>query len=169
VTGAKPSALLLAAALGLLAAACGGSSAEGVAQVGATTTTTTTTDESSDPAAYSACMRSHGVADFPDPDSKGRIRLRQPDTESPRFRAAAEACAKLRAEERAPSPAELAEDRKQFLAFSACMREHGLAKFPDPDADGISLRRTSGIDPDSPRFRAAEKACEDLLPGAGTQ
>ena len=50
-----------------------------------------------------------------------------------------------------------------MLKFSACMRAHGLTKFPDPDpSGGISIGRNSGIDPNSPQFKAAEKACKEL-------
>jgi hypothetical protein len=176
-------ALVLAAAAGLalLASACGGSSGAEVAQVDSTTTETTTTGSGSrdgsnaaDPAAYSACMRSHGVPKYPDPDSEGRILLEaRPgsgiDPESAQFKAAAKACEKLAPREgNAPSPAQQAKDRKQMLKFAACMRSHGLRTFPDPKVSGggvsLSLRNT-GLDPDSPQFKTAEKACETLIPG----
>jgi hypothetical protein len=40
------------------------------------------------------------------------------------------------------------------------------AAFPD-GSGGISIDRNSGIDEDSPQFRAAEKACQKLTPGRG--
>jgi hypothetical protein len=172
----RPLALALAVAAGLvlLASACGDSSGQGVAQVGSTDTTTTESDSpdnssSADPAAFSACMRTHGVPKFPDPDSDGRIRFRGPvDPESPQFRAARRACQELEPEESAPSPAEQAQDREQLLKFSACMRAQGLTKFPDPDASGgISIGKNRGLAPDSPQFKAAERACRNFLPGAG--
>jgi hypothetical protein len=44
-----------------------------------------------------------------------------------------------------------------------------LPKFPDPNPDrGLRVGRNNGIDPTSPQFKAAEKACENLLPGGGT-
>jgi Pectinacetylesterase len=48
-------------------------------------------------------------------------------------------------------------------AFSQCMRDNGITEFPDPSPDGISLNGT-GIDPDSPQFKAAQEACNDLRP-----
>jgi hypothetical protein len=173
-----PRALIIAVAAVLvpLASACGGSSGEGVAQVDPATTETTTTgsgspdsSSSADPAAFSACMRANGVPKFPDPDSDGRIRFRDPvDPESPQFEAARRACRKLEPEESAPSPAEQARDRAQLLKFSACMRAQGLTKFPDPDPSGfLSIGKNSGFAPDSPQFKAAEKACRNFLPGAG--
>ena len=172
-------ALAVLASLVLIAAGCGGDSGgRGVAQAPTTSTENQASQgggsqrgsTSRDPVAFAACMRSHGVPEFPDPDSDGHFRLKMGpgtglDPESAPFKAAGKACRKLQPEERAPSPAELAEDREQMLEFAACMRSHGLPKFPDPDASGISIGK-SGLNPNSPQFKAAEKACEDLLPGA---
>jgi hypothetical protein len=168
-------AVAAVAALGLLASGCGGSSGQAVAQVDTTQTTTTESDSgngssSDDPAAYSACMRKHGVPKFPDPDKNGGLRLKAGpgtgiDPESAQFKAAAKACAKLAP--KAPSPAQRAKDQQQLLKFAACMRQHGLPKFPDPEPNGgIKIQRGSGLDPKSPQFKAAQKACQDLLPGA---
>jgi hypothetical protein len=59
----------------------------------------------------------------------------------------------------------------QALQFSQCMRAHGVPNFPDPQFNsngGISLHisANSGIDPNSPIFKAAQQACQSLLPGA---
>jgi hypothetical protein len=51
------------------------------------------------------------------------------------------------------------------LEYSRCMRAHGIAKFPDPTSNGIAISRSSGIDPNSPQFQAADHACKSLLPG----
>jgi hypothetical protein len=54
------------------------------------------------------------------------------------------------------------------IAFSKCMREHGVTDFPDPGGGGggINLAGT-GINPNSPAFRSAQAACFKLIPGAG--
>jgi hypothetical protein len=62
-----------AVGLTLLASACGSSSGAKVAQTG-TTTGPKPSGASADPNAYSACMRSHGVGNFPDPDSGGALK-----------------------------------------------------------------------------------------------
>jgi hypothetical protein len=51
------------------------------------------------------------------------------------------------------------------LAYSQCMRDHGITNFPDPDADGgLALDgETLGIEPDSPQYQAADEACKHLL------
>jgi len=42
---------------------------------------------------FAGCMRSHGIADFPDPDSQGIFRISGDiDTSSPQFAAAQDAC-----------------------------------------------------------------------------
>jgi hypothetical protein len=56
----------------------------------------------------------------------------------------------------------------QFLQFSKCMRAHGVPSFPDPGSGGgIRITPGSGLNPQSPSFQAAQKACRKLLPGGG--
>jgi hypothetical protein len=53
------------------------------------------------------------------------------------------------------------------IAFSKCMRAHGVTKFPDPQADGgltLQAGPGTGIDPNGAVFRAAQKACEAMMP-----
>jgi hypothetical protein len=52
------------------------------------------------------------------------------------------------------------------VAYSACMRKHGVSSFPDPDASG-SLHSSVGIPRSSPVFKAAERTCQKLLPNGG--
>jgi hypothetical protein len=55
-----------------------------------------------------------------------------------------------------------------FLAFSKCMRLHGVPSFPDPsDGGGIHIPDGSNINPFSPSFKAARAQCQKLLPGGG--
>ena len=53
-----------------------------------------------------------------------------------------------------------------FIAFSKCMRAHGVTNFPDPSG-GRGLNIPSGINIQSPSFKAAQTACFKLLPGGG--
>jgi hypothetical protein len=126
------------------------------------------------PIAFSACMRSHGVPKFPDPNSQGGIQIAGGpgsglDPNSPQFQAAQRACQKLMPAGRAPSPAQMAQMQQQMLRYSACMRSHGVPKFPDPTFSGgsISMRIGQGLDPNSPQFRAAQRACQKLMSGPG--
>jgi hypothetical protein len=117
---------------------------------------------------FSSCMRAHGVSGFPDPTSTGGLLLKAGpgsgiDPRSPAFQSAQQACKKLLPNGGHPGPVS-ASQRAAALRFSQCMRAHGVPNFPDPSfgaGGGIQLgfRRGSGIDPQSPAFQAAQKAC----------
>jgi hypothetical protein len=52
------------------------------------------------------------------------------------------------------------------LAYSKCMRAHGVENFPDPNSEGeIQLNATpgNGLGPDDPQMQAASKACQSLM------
>ena len=88
----------------------------------------------------------------------------------PQFQSAQRTCRHLLPGGGKPgSPAQQAKMQAQALRFSACMRSHGVTGFPDPDFSGggvgIRIRGGSGIDPNSPVFRAAQRACASVLPG----
>jgi hypothetical protein len=174
-------ALAAAIGLSLFAAACGGSSGKGVAQIGSTQATTTGSDSGSSPnegrgsslVAFSACMRKHGLPNFPDPQAVGgRYRLDTDSdngtrTPSPQFTRAREACKELLPFGNMPNPNEQAKQLQHAVKYAACMRAHGMPDYPDPKLSpdgGITL----GIAPDSPQFKTAQKACEHLLRGAST-
>jgi hypothetical protein len=184
----NPRYLKAAAALALLAggalasAGCGASASPSVAQAAQTTAAATTTSQPSSqtasPAAYSQCMRRNGVPNFPDPDGQGRLLIKggvkngHPfgiDPNSPQFRKAQQACQKLAPKGGKVSAGQQAADLKALLKFAACMRSHGVPKFPDPQSAGggvlMKMQPGSGLDPASPVFQAAQKACQKLAPG----
>jgi hypothetical protein len=191
--------LAVLASAALLATGCGGSSSSpGVAHLGSSTSTgpaaasggsSSSPEESSASAqqkiiAFSQCMRSHGVPEFPDP-SEGHIVVRSSDRNghvtgvnpnSPQFQAASKACAKFSPKGgKPPSAAEQTKLQEQALKFSQCMRTHGVPSFPDPEFShggvgiGIHISGKQGgpsrIDPSSPQFQAAQKACRSIMPG----
>jgi hypothetical protein len=57
------------------------------------------------------------------------------------------------------------------LAYISCMRTHGEPNMPEPDFDGghvsINITGGSGVDPSSPQFARANKACQHLVPDKG--
>ena len=57
------------------------------------------------------------------------------------------------------------------LAYVSCMRTHGEPNMPEPTIKGrsanIVVGSGSGVDPNSPQFRAANNACKHLLPNEG--
>ena len=66
------------------------------------------------------------------------------------------------------SGAKLAAAHGRFVAFSQCMRAHGVPNFPDPSSSGgIQITQGSGVNPFSPAFKAAQGKCRKLLPGGG--
>ncbi|HEX4865686.1 MAG TPA: hypothetical protein VFV02_16575 [Acidimicrobiales bacterium] len=52
----------------------------------------------------------------------------------------------------------------QAVAYSQCLRAHGVPSFPDPvqTPDGNYGYRTNGIDPNSAAFQGALQACKSL-------
>ena len=49
------------------------------------------------------------------------------------------------------------------VKFAKCMHTHGVKNFPEGSGP-VKIGPTSGIDPNSPTFQAASKACQSLLP-----
>jgi hypothetical protein len=175
---ARPAVLALAG-FALLAAACGGgSNGPRVAQIGSGSTTTVkaasqTGSKKGVALAYSRCMRSHGIHDFPDPNSDGEIQISVdlgsgsdlgPD--NPQFKVASQACKALAPSE--GTPAQQAQRKAAALEYSKCMRSHGIHDFPDPNSSGgLEIQATPGgdLDPNSPQFVAAQKACAHFMSG----
>jgi hypothetical protein len=167
-------ALAALASLALATAGCGsGSSGSGVAQAPTTSSETQPSqsgksqDGGSTPgnaAAYSACMRRNGVPKFPDPDASGTIHASIPRN-SPKFKAADRTCQHLLPQ---PSPQEQATYLQDALAYAKCMRGHGAPTFPDPykAPDGGPEFPEIGVNQSSPQFKAAQRACHELLPGS---
>ena len=117
---------------------------------------------------YASCMRRHGVADFPDPNTDGVFSLINIDPNTSQYRGAENACQKVLPKVNPPSPAEQAKFVQKALAFAQCMRSHGEPAFRDPSItnDGISFS-LSGLDPSAPQFQRAQQACRKLAPFPG--
>jgi hypothetical protein len=140
-----------AAALAALAAGCGGSPPRDAAAQAA-------------PVRFSACMRSQGIARFPDPGGSGavpKVALDRLGVSDSRFQAATRACRDLLPN--GGRPANQTERRRIAalgLRFARCVRAHGVENFPDPGSDGrIPDPATAGIDQSSPKFQSANQAC----------
>ncbi len=150
-------------AFALLAAGCGGGGGSpGIASVassGTTATTSTTTQSGSGPAdkAFGGSGGEQG----------GQFQMAMKiDPGSPAFRSARTVCDKLLPNGGLPTPAQIAQRQQQMLAFSACMRAHGVKDFPDPSNGGIQLHASPGSDlnPNNPTFQKAQQACRGHLP-----
>ena len=121
-------------------------------------------------AKFSACMREHGVPSFPDPNSQGTIQFGPAlgiDPNSPQFRSARTSCLKLLPNGGQPTAAQQAQTQQKWLAFSKCMRAHGITDFPDPSNGGPPNIQPGGdLNPNNPRFQTAENACKAHLSNA---
>ena len=111
---------------------------------------------------YAKCMRSKGVADFPDPVlGKGlQVNGNEVGQDTATYKSADTAC-------KAMLPAggggdNAPRDRAAALKYSQCMRRNGVAGFPDPNPNGgMNLDGDKiGMTPDNPIFQAAQKKCE---------
>jgi len=126
---------------------------------------------------FTACIRSHGVPNFPDPTAQsnggmrfeatnGQFRVNGVAVNAPAFRNAQQACRAYAPNGGRPLPLSPAR-RQAMLQFSQCMRSHGISNFPDPQFSGGSVRLRitpgSGINPQSPAFKSAQTACAPLV------
>lgn len=164
------------AAFSLLAVGCGGGGSSGVASVASSTTAATTTTQNG-AVAFSQCMRSHGVPGFPDPDSSGVIpksRVVQLGVSESRMRAAGRVCNHLLPNGGSGSQETAQQTRTRLadeLSFARCMRSHGVARFPDPSAQGqltVEMVQAQGIDVHSPAVLHVVQACLPASHGALT-
>jgi len=181
---AGPLVVVLVAVAASLAA-CGGSSPNGIASRVATTTASPSSLAQAPLAGalrFANCLRSNGVANYPDPSSNGRPQsLNQVNANSPTFLRAYGACRKYAPiGERGGPPPPSAAQLRFALAFAQCMRTHGFPQFPDPlatapDQPNFTLGRgmyfpiNSTTDWQTPpaAFRRAAKACGVQLPDLG--
>lgn len=168
--------------LGVVAAACGGASSPGIPTVPPTATTPVATAADANSAvpapspgasdldkldAYAACMRSHGIADFPDPVPNpggpgGSFDVNAApgsdlNKDSPAFQTANQACESL-----LPSawrtPAQEAQKAAEGIQLAACLRNHGFPNFPDPNSQGAF--NLEGFQKLAPGFGTALKTCQ---------
>lgn len=146
---------IVTSALIPVAAGCGGSprSAQSTQQTGALT--------------FSRCMRSHGVAAYPDPSGNGLLPkkpLQQLGVSGSEYDSARGSCIHLVPNGGQPSPAQVAQYRSAMLIYARCIRTHGVPNMPDPDSRGhLDIGPGSGVDVESPRFQEAYLACRSKL------
>jgi hypothetical protein len=119
-------------------------------------------------------VRSHGIPNFPDPDSSGQIpkeTARQLGVSDSVLASATYACRNLNPANKAVvlSPAQQRQVLSNGLKVARCMRAHGVPKFPDPTMgpDGpsfvVSISRDN-FSPSSPQILAKGRACIRELP-----
>jgi hypothetical protein len=159
-------------------AGAGSTSSASAVAGGAVTTLRSAASPQEEALEFAECMRSHGIADFPDPSSGGGFIFNASAgiIQGPHYQAAQKACQKYMPPGPGSGPPPSAQAMAQMLKVSQCMRRHGISDFPDPrtsvppdslppkggvisDIDGVILVFPSTIDEQSPSFTAAAAAC----------
>lgn len=114
-------------------------------------------------------MRSHGIPDFPDPNSSGQIpkqEIVQLGVSTSVLQTAQRACQRLWPYQ-APTQAQQRQQLTEDLKFAQCMRSHGVPNFPDPtSSDGgaefvISISRVGMT---VPQLLVKAHGCQHVLP-----
>jgi hypothetical protein len=156
------------AVLAVLAAGCGGSKSPGAATGGSSSALFAKF------LAFSRCMRSHGIRDFPDPTTSpgGGVGINLnggPESDlnkhNPRFKAANQACRSLEPGGTSGTPRQSSQKIAAEVKWARCMRSHGLPSFPDPNSQGAFDR--SKFDESTPAFQSASTACQSLMSAVG--
>jgi hypothetical protein len=187
VSSTRPSGRLAAllVVVALVATACShSSSAPGVANVGSSTGSGGSpgsggSSNSASAVAYSACMRDHGVPNYPDPGSDGNLPKGDPQNfgvSASQLQAAQRACQDLYPASTLAqcqgtgtcSPAARQALLSRMRDFANCMRSHGISSWPDPTLDSLGRPGFRGpgadVPPGSPTDHAANDLCHHLLP-----
>lgn len=154
--------------------ACGASSSNSTNSAGSGPTQAQIQRFQADAIKFTDCVRSHGIANFPDPPtqgdpSSGRTWKSAFANQSPGFVSAAAACQHFMPRAQAPtqstthSPAQIA----AMLAFARCIRSHGFPNFPDPTSAGITheMIAAAGINLHQPAVVQAADACVGVTHG----
>jgi hypothetical protein len=121
-----------------------------------------------------ACIRSHGLPDFPDPvvnQQTGQVLLASGANTPPQqvLTACQSLISKLPAQATQGNGPISAAEMAQYRAYAACMRQHGLPNWPDPNPDGtFTLSGTlSGASARTGAYSSQMNACKKYVPAAG--
>jgi hypothetical protein len=179
-TARTAAAIVATAALVTLAAACGGSpssagSGSSPSSAGSGGSSNAGGSANSPLLAFSQCMRSHSVPNFPDPPA-GATNAKFPSSgqlgvSGSVYQTALNTCDHLLpagVDGQFP-PAEIPLLLSDMREFSQCMRSHGVPNWPDPTSDsqghvGFNLVGINGLNSDSPKVQATANECQHLLP-----
>ena len=169
--------VVVLAGVGLFLAACGGNGAPGVASASSSPSPSASSSSGAltSVLAFSQCMRTHGVANFPDPTSPVQFKnaLNPSNAQSPAFQSAETACRHLLPGGRSSQSAAQTQARTAaLLAFARCLRSHGFPNFPDPNGTGQlthEMLASAGINIHQPAVLQAADACVSVTHGVLTK
>ena len=159
-------AIIVTASLVLLAAACSHSPSSAGSSIGSGGATTAGGTTSSQLLAFVRCVRSHGVANYPDPTSSGKLPTATPQQlSSSKVQAAENACQHLLPNgDGGPTQGQVQQYRNSLLPYARCMRSHGVSNFPDPDSRGhLDVGAGTDVPVNTPQFQRAFAACKRTL------
>jgi hypothetical protein len=159
-----------AVALGVTLAGCSGGSTDPNAGSQSTTTTASAGGSGSSGSsplaqavAYSQCIRSHGVSNFPDPvqtpDGGYGYRTAGIDPNSAAFQGALQACKGLPSPWNSTGQQLTAAQQQAWLNWAACIRSHDVPNFPDPTFSDREVH-DSGVGLNSPQLQSAMGVCK---------
>jgi hypothetical protein len=157
--------LAVTAGIVMLAAACGGSPSS--------TSNTGVSGQFQQDLAFTQCMRSHGLPDFPDPNANGHgfgnQQQQNQERSNPHLGTAYSACQHLLPSAPSSHGTKVIPSQTQLVRFSQCMRSHGVPNYPDPNPNrGLRTELAQlGINPNSPQFQATLQTCDRLVPLGG--
>jgi hypothetical protein len=183
-------AFIATTVLTLLAAACSVGSPSPSGSGGSPNSPASTSSPSA--VAYSACMRSHGIPNFPDPDPDSggevpKVSTQQLGVSTAQFQDAQQAC-----QPAYPNSESFQQETQQCMltgecpqplvqqiltverTFAQCMRSHGVPDWPDPtiDSEGrpaFPLSNVPGHDRSywrSPQVMSKNSECQQLTGGS---
>jgi hypothetical protein len=116
---------------------------------------------------FAQCVRDNGVPDFADPQVSGGggVSIGMPDgTDPKKADAAMQKCKQYMPNGGEPQKLD-PKDLEKLRKLAQCMRDNGVTNFPDPTDHGIQVNgNTSGLDPNDPKFKAADEACARYRP-----
>lgn len=122
---------------------------------------------------FTACVRSHGVANVPDPqvDDHGRATwpgLSQAQIDVAKQQVGGACDAILQNLPAAAQPGDRISDQElaTLRRFAQCMRDHGLPDFPDPNSDGIFTMPARINAGGKALLKPAGDACKDVYDGS---
>jgi hypothetical protein len=157
----------------------------GAAGSGSTAPGSTAPGASQSGLAFSRCMRTNGVPNFPDPQPGGGLLFNVAgiNPSAPAVREARAKCQKFLPAGGPPQPGATTHPSAQTLAkllkLAVCMHQHGISQFPEPrtsvpsdpfgggtgvitDYDGVILLFPSTLDIQAPAYTQAAAACGPL-------
>ncbi len=123
--------------------------------------------------AYAQCMRTHGEPNWPDPASNGNF-ADTINTSTAQYLSANGACGHLLPNSGVLTQAQAKQALAALSKYAACMRSHGIRKYPNPDPRYVQAGLTGpgyvsaqALHITMQQFSSASQACVTFQPSYG--